>query len=135
MGVEIKYYKITNPQTGEVSREIGYIHTRQVRDYKARIVNGERQVLKNETYEKVTNRLIDVAGAEEITKEEFDSLNIKNESVAVQRKREHLLRRVDRFNEQEVLKNATPEQRHVLRQQAKDKRVYKQTERLERKAK
>jgi hypothetical protein len=108
MVIELKYFKYTDPQSGIIKKDMGYVYDRIIREYSATVGSlGEPvEVKKDNKFRKVSTHLPNVDGLIEIGKEEFDSIPLDNlpvlDQFAYYRKFSALHKRADRVNQAEV---------------------------------
>jgi len=79
MEVTKKFYKVTSPDTGEVTRSIGWIKSQEVEQIKRVVVQSDLQEVKRET--KTHSFGFIPPFSEEITDEEFNL--IENDHAAL----------------------------------------------------
>ena len=89
MAKVIKYYSFTDPATGLISKDVGYEDTREVKNVQIREINGVLTLTKNEVKEVTHVKKPKYAGLREISKEEYDKLDVsgEHEFLTKQRKR------------------------------------------------
>lgn len=81
MSFVIKYYRFKDPITGKLSKGYGYSVERTFANIAAKIVDGEIVINKNERVDKVVNKAPRGEDVKEISKEEFDNLDVSEESL------------------------------------------------------
>lgn len=98
MGVTLKYYKFLDSE-GNQSKGVGWILERETREFQLKLVDGKPVVVKDEVVH-VTNERVPrgVSALTEITKDEFDALDVKSEDKKLKSKRERELYNVDRLD-------------------------------------
>ncbi len=101
MTIEIKYFKITDPKTNKVTKEVGTVITRTVKDYKAKTIAGKLEVLKDEAEERVTTSIPEGDDVVEISREEFDAIDVSGESLSTQLRLERVVARLERYAERD----------------------------------
>ena len=79
MSVTVKYYRVTN-HAGVVSKDIGWHISRTARNVVVQEVNGVATVVKDESIPQEFDRFPRSENRLEITKEEYDALDVSSET-------------------------------------------------------
>lgn len=81
MALTILYFSYSDPVTGKLTKGYGYEVTKKLQNLVMKVIKGSAKLLKHEEVSKEDRIVPRVDNLQELTKEQFDALDVSGESL------------------------------------------------------
>lgn len=89
--ITLRYFSFLDPVNGKLTKNYGYSNSRVQQNVVVKNIGGENTVVKNETIERIQEVTPHREQVTELTKKEFDALDVSEESASAKNTREGTL--------------------------------------------